>query len=50
MRMPVFGVSNQVRHKLGCSATEDGWRLEIQIWEVEGLYYLCNGNEGADQL
>ena len=21
---PVFGVSNQVRHKLGCTTTEDG--------------------------
>ena len=28
-RKPVFGVSNQVRHKLGCTATEDGQRLEI---------------------
>ena len=24
VRKPVFGVSNQVRHKLGCTATEDG--------------------------
>ena len=23
-RRPVFGVSDQVRHKLGCTATEDG--------------------------
>ena len=22
-------VSDQVRHKLGCTATEDDWRLEI---------------------
>ena len=28
MRKPVFGVSNQVRHKPGCVATEDGQRLE----------------------
>ena len=27
MRKPVLGVSNQVRHKLGCRAT--GFRLEI---------------------
>ena len=26
---PVFGVSDQVRHKPGCTATEDGYRLEI---------------------
>ena len=24
LRKPVFGVSDQVRHKLGCTATEDG--------------------------
>ena len=24
LRKPVFGVSNQVRHKSGCTATEDG--------------------------
>ena len=29
MRKPVFGVSDQVLHKLGCTATEDGERLEI---------------------
>ena len=28
-RKPVVEVSAQVRHKPGCSATEDGWRLEI---------------------
>ena len=26
---PVFGVSDQVPHKPGCTATEDGWMLEI---------------------
>ena len=29
MRKPVLGVSNQVSHKLGCTATENGKRLEI---------------------
>ena len=24
--------------------------LELRIKKVEGLYYLCSGNEGADQL
>ena len=24
--------------------------LESQIYEVEGLYYLCGENKGADQL
>ena len=50
VRKPVFGVSDQVRHKPGCTATEDGQRLEIWIWVVEGLYYLYSENKGADQL
>ena len=29
MRKPVFGVSDQVQRKPGCTATEDGKRLEI---------------------
>ena len=28
-RKPVFRVSEQIRHKPGCTATEDGQRLEI---------------------
>ena len=31
VRKPVFGVSDQVPHKPGCTATEDGYRLEIRI-------------------
>ena len=41
MRKLVFRVSDQVRHKPGCTATEDGWRLESLDLEEEGLYYLC---------
>ena len=29
VRKPVFGVSDQVPHKPGCTATKDGQRLEI---------------------
>ena len=29
VRKPVFGVSDQVRHKAGCTATEDGQMLDI---------------------
>ena len=29
MRKSVFGVSDQVNHKAGCTATGDGLRLEI---------------------
>ena len=24
--------------------------LKFRIWEVEGLYYICSENKGADQL
>ena len=34
---PVFGVSDQVRHKPGCTATEDGWRLEISDLGSRGI-------------
>ena len=34
----------------GCTATEDGVRLEIQIQKETGLYYLYYENKGVDQL
>ena len=37
MRKPVFGVSDQVRHKPGCTVTEDGYRLEISDLESRGI-------------
>ena len=37
MRKPVFGVSGQVRHKPGCTTTEDSWRLEISDLERRGI-------------
>ena len=37
MRKPVFGVSDLVRHKPGCTATEDGLRLEISDLESRGI-------------
>ena len=49
-RKPVFGfltvshTNNCVPHKPGCTATEDGLRLEISV------YYLCRENKGTDQL
>ena len=30
-------VSDLVRHNLGCTATEDGWRLEISVLESRGI-------------
>ena len=48
MRKPVLGVSDQVRLKPGCSATEDCKRLEILYLKgVEGLYYPCSENKGT---
>ena len=37
VRKPVFGVSDQVRHKPGCAVTEDGWRLEISDLGRRGI-------------
>ena len=37
MRKPVFVISNQVRFKLACSATEASQRLEILYTETRGL-------------
>ena len=37
VRKPVFGVSDQVRHKPGCTATEDGWKLEISQLGSRGI-------------
>ena len=38
------------RHKPGCISAEDSRRLKFWSYEVEGLYYLCSENKGADQL
>ena len=37
MRIPVFGVSDQVRHKPDCTATEDGKRLDISDLGIRGI-------------
>ena len=37
LRKPVFGVSDQVAHKPGCTATEDGYRLEISDLGSRGI-------------
>ena len=37
MRKTVFGVSDQVPHKPGCTATEDGLRLEISDLKSRGI-------------
>ena len=40
MRKPVFGVFDLVRHKAGCTATEDGQRLEIPDLDRRGIALL----------
>ena len=37
VRNPVFGVSDQVRHKPGCAMIEDGLRLEISDLGSKGI-------------
>ena len=37
VRKPVFGVSDQVSHKPGCTVTEDGQMLEISDLESRGI-------------
>ena len=39
-RNPVFGVTDQVRHKPGCTATEDGQRLEFSDLGSRGIAQL----------
>ena len=50
MRKPVFGVSDQVPHKPGSTSHKMARGLKFHIYEVEGLYYPCSENKGADQL
>ena len=42
-------VSEQVRHRSGCTVTEAGWKLEISDLKEE-VYFPCSENKGADQL
>ena len=37
VRKPVFGVSDQVRHKLGCTTTQDGLIREISDLGSRGI-------------
>ena len=46
---PVFGVSDQVRHKPSCATTENGKRFEILDLDRRGIV-LYSENKGADKL
>ena len=51
MRKPVYVVFDQVRHKPGCTAKEDGFRLEISDLRSRRIVLsMCSENKGADQL
>ena len=43
MRKSVFGVSDQVLHNPGCTATEDGLRLEISDLGSRGIVLTMSG-------
>ena len=47
MRKPVFGVSDQVRHKLDLQPQKMARGLKFQIWVEEGSYYPYSENKGA---
>ena len=36
-RKPLFGISDQVQHKLDCTAAEDGFRLKLLDLESRGF-------------
>ena len=50
MRNPVYGVSDQVRHKLAVQSSKMARDLKICTLGVEGLYYLYSEDKGADQV
>ena len=46
---PVLRVSDQVQYKLGCTATKDGYKLEIlDLIGSRGI--SCSENKGVDHL
>ena len=50
VRKPVFGVSDKVQLKLGCTQPQKMVRcLKFWIKEVKKFYYLCSENKGADE-
>ena len=48
----VIGITVQVRHKLGCTTTEDDKRLEILDLGSRGIvqFMYCSENKGADRV
>ena len=50
MRKPVFGVSDQSHKNRAVQPQKIARGLKFRIKVVEGLYYTCSENKGADQL
>ena len=50
MRKPVFGVSDQSDTNRAVQPQKMARGLKFWIQKVEGLYYPCSENKGADQL
>ena len=50
MRKPVFGVSDQVRHKPAVQPQKMARGLEFRIYIEEELHYPRGENKGADPL
>ena len=46
----VFGVSDKIPYKLGCTTTKNSLRLETSDLNREELYYLCSKNIGTYQV
>ena len=50
LRKPVFGVPTRSDTNRAVQSQKMPRGLKFRIYEVEGLYYLCSENKGADQL
>ena len=49
-RKPVFGFPTKFDTNLAVQPQKMLKGLKFRFWEVEGVYYTCSGNKGADQL
>ena len=50
MRKPVFGFTTRCGTNRAARPQKIARGLKFPIEKVEGLYYLCGENKGADQL
>ena len=49
-KKPVVEIPDQIQHKPDVQPLKMARGLKFRIQEVEGLYYLCSENKGADKL